>query len=82
MVSHYGNIISVHDAHCFAQIFSGGQKIWQIKTKPIKGIWKILGRGYFEIAAMNKFKKNVQGGGMAFPTQKMRSKKCEKRRLT
>lgn len=49
-------------------------------TKRCYGVWKILGRGYFEIAAMNKFKKNVRGGGKwLFPTQKMRSKKCEKK---
>lgn len=32
-------------------------------TKRYYGVWKILGRGYFEIAAMNKFKKNCAGGG-------------------
>ena len=32
-------------------------------TKRCYGVWKIFGRGYFEITAMNKFKKKIVQGG-------------------
>ena len=54
-------------------------------TKRCYGVWKILGRGYFEIAAMNKFKKKiVRGGGVNgfFPHKKCARKSVKKRRLT
>lgn len=51
-------------------------------TKRCYGVWKILGRGYFEIAAMNKFKKNVRGGDGFFPHKKCARKSVKKRRLT
>lgn len=52
-------------------------------TKRCYGVWKILGRGYFEIAAMNKFKKNCAGGGDGFsPHKKCARKSVKKRRLT
>jgi len=33
-------------------------------TKRCYGVWKIFGRGYFEITATNKFKKKLCGGGV------------------
>lgn len=47
-------------------------------TKRYYGVWKILGRGYFEIAAMNKFKKNLQGVKRIFTTRKC-ARKNEKK---
>ena len=48
-------------------------------TKRCYGVWKILGRGYFEIAAMNKFKKKLCGGVNGFFPHKKCARKSVKK---